>query len=88
MLECGIGGKLDATNIVDNPVCSAITTIGLDHMDVIGSTLDHIADEKSGVIKAGIPCVLGPTCKDKQPIIDRARLFGSELINIPEQETY
>ena len=65
VFECGIGGKLDATNIIDKPVCSAITTIGLDHMDVIGSTEDEIAAEKSGVIKTGIPCVVGPSCSNK-----------------------
>lgn len=61
VLECGIGGRLDATNIIESPVCSVITTIGLDHMDVIGNTLEEIAWEKAGVIKREIPCVLGPT---------------------------
>ena len=51
MIECGIGGRLDATNIIDDPICSVITSIGLDHMDLIGNTLDEIAHEKSGIIK-------------------------------------
>ena len=51
ILEAGIGGRLDATNIVDHPICSVITSIGLDHTDVIGNTLDEIATEKAGVIK-------------------------------------
>jgi folylpolyglutamate synthase/dihydropteroate synthase len=53
VLECGLGGKLDATNIVDYPevVCSAITSIGMDHMDVLGNSLEEIAYEKAGVIK-------------------------------------
>lgn len=67
-MECGIGGKLDATNIIDKPECSVITSIGLDHMDVIGSDEDAIASEKSGVIKAGLPCVIGPTCIERSPI--------------------
>jgi dihydrofolate synthase/folylpolyglutamate synthase len=50
-MECGIGGRKDATNIVDNVVCSTITSIGLDHMEVMGNTLDDIAYEKAGVIK-------------------------------------
>lgn len=62
VLECGIGGHLDATNIVDKPVCSIITSVGLDHSELIGETLDLIAEEKSGVIKPNVPCVLGPTC--------------------------
>ena len=64
VLECGIGGFLDATNIVDDPVCSVITTIGHDHVDVIGPTLTDIASEKSGVIKKDRPVVIGPTCLD------------------------
>ena len=73
VLECGIGGRKDATNIVERPECSAITSIGLDHIDVIGGTLNEIAFEKSRVIKSGIPCVIGPTCSDKQPILDYAK---------------
>ena len=73
MLECGIGGRKDATNIVKNPVVSTITSLGLDHCDVMGNTLDEIAYEKSGVIKKGVPCVLGPTCGERKPIIDYAK---------------
>jgi dihydrofolate synthase/folylpolyglutamate synthase len=72
VLECGIGGHLDATNIVDFPVCSAITSIGLDHIDVIGNTIEAIASEKAGVIKTYVPCVIGPTCLNLKPIEERA----------------
>jgi dihydrofolate synthase/folylpolyglutamate synthase len=68
VLECGIGGHLDATNIVDRPVCSVITSIGLDHIDVIGDSIEAIASEKAGVIKANIPCIIGPTCLNIAPI--------------------
>ena len=68
VLECGIGGSKDATNIVDEPECSVITSIGHDHMDVIGNTLEEIAAEKAGVIKRDIPCIIGPTCANKQSI--------------------
>ena len=68
VLECGIGGHLDATNIIDRPICSTITSVGLDHIDVIGDHIDEIAFEKSGVIKQNIPCVLGPTCYGMKPI--------------------
>ena len=63
VLECGIGGFLDATNIVtaEELICSTIVSIGYDHMDVLGDTLEEIASEKSGVIKQGAPCVVGPT---------------------------
>ena len=72
MIECGIGGKLDATNIIDDPICSIITSIGLDHMELIGDTLDLIAKEKSGIIKKSVPCIIGPTCLERKPISERA----------------
>ena len=83
VLECGIGGRLDATNIVESPVCSVITTIGLDHMDVIGDTLEEIAWEKAGVIKSNIPCVIGPTAAQMQAIDKKAKDTNSELIKVP-----
>jgi len=64
VLECGIGARIDATNVVEYPdvVCSTITSIGMDHMDVLGDTLEDIAREKSAIIKSNVPCVLGPSC--------------------------
>ena len=64
VIECGLGGRLDSTNILsgDKVVCTAITSIGKDHEEILGNTLEAIADEKSGIIKPGIRgCVLGPT---------------------------
>ena len=58
ILEVGLGGRLDATNIVQ-PCMTAITSISLDHMDVLGSDLSSIATEKAGIIKSGVPVVLG-----------------------------
>lgn len=57
-------------------------------MDVMGDSLDEIAYEKAGVIKSGIPCVIGPTCADKQPIIEYAKSQGSEIIMVPEKITH
>lgn len=59
VLETGLGGRLDATNIVQ-PVVSAITSIGLDHMRILGSTIEQIAHEKAGIIKCHVPVVMGP----------------------------
>lgn len=56
-----MGGRLDATNIIERPEVCAITSIGFDHMEVLGSTLEAIAGEKAGIIKEGVPCVVGPT---------------------------
>lgn len=57
-LEVGLGGRLDATNIV-TPQCSVIVSIGLDHQNILGSTIEEIAAEKAGIIKHGVPLVLG-----------------------------
>ena len=75
VLECGIGGFLDATNIVTAAelVCSTIVSIGYDHMDVLGDTLEDIATEKSGVIKMGAPCVVGPSAFETEAIRTRAK---------------
>lgn len=56
----------------------------MDHMDVMGGTLDLIAYEKAGVIKRNLPCVIGPTCSDKQPILDYAKTQNAELIKISQ----
>eukprot|EP01022_Parablepharisma_sp_SALTPOND_P014819 TRINITY_DN205_c0_g3_i1.p2 TRINITY_DN205_c0_g3~~TRINITY_DN205_c0_g3_i1.p2 ORF type:complete len:373 (-),score=29.04 TRINITY_DN205_c0_g3_i1:273-1391(-) len=58
VIETGIGGRLDATNII-NPLVSVITSIGLDHCEILGDTVEKIAFEKSGIIKPGKPVVLG-----------------------------
>ncbi|WRS27657.1 folylpolyglutamate synthase/dihydrofolate synthase family protein [Oscillospiraceae bacterium MB08-C2-2] len=60
VLEVGMGGRLDATNVIDRPEAAVITTIGLDHTTELGDTLEKIAGEKAGIIKAGCPVVLYP----------------------------
>jgi dihydrofolate synthase / folylpolyglutamate synthase len=59
VLEVGLGGRFDATNVVDQPLACAITTIGLDHQEYLGRTEEAIAFEKGGIIKSGVPLVLG-----------------------------
>lgn len=58
VIECGLGGRLDSTNVVTPEVC-VITNIGWDHADLLGDTLEKIAGEKAGIIKPGIPVVIG-----------------------------
>lgn len=58
ILETGIGGRLDATNVIEKPLVSVITHIGFDHMEILGDTLDKIAFEKGGIIKIDCPTVL------------------------------
>lgn len=57
ILETGLGGRLDATNIIKNPLCSVITHIALDHMQVLGNTIEEITGEKCGIIKGSAPVV-------------------------------
>ncbi|MBV9850892.1 MAG: bifunctional folylpolyglutamate synthase/dihydrofolate synthase [Armatimonadetes bacterium] len=59
VLEVGLGGRLDATNVVARPLVTAITNIGLDHTELLGDTLGKIAREKAGIVKRGVPCVTG-----------------------------
>ena len=57
ILEVGLGGRFDATNIIEHPECSVITSISFDHVGVLGDTLEKIAGEKAGIIKNGVPVV-------------------------------
>lgn len=81
VLECGMGGRLDATNIIDRPEVCAISSIGFDHMEVLGSTLEQIAFEKAGIIKQGVPCVIGPTVVQDSVYV-RAKEMESKLIQV------
>jgi len=63
ILEVGLGGRLDATNIVDRPAAVGITPVSLDHQQFLGETLPEIAGEKAGIIKPGVPLVVGPQKK-------------------------
>jgi dihydrofolate synthase/folylpolyglutamate synthase len=60
ILEVGLGGRLDATNVVDKPLISIITPIALDHVSILGDTLEKVAYEKGGIIKNGVPVVIHP----------------------------
>lgn len=59
VLECGLGGRLDATNLIDSPLCSLITGISLDHTRILGDTIEKISMEKAGIIKSGHPAIFG-----------------------------
>jgi dihydrofolate synthase/folylpolyglutamate synthase len=61
VLEVGLGGRLDATNII-NPELCIITSIDYDHMKILGNTLEEIALEKAGIMKPGVKVLVGPGC--------------------------
>ncbi|HEM5037699.1 TPA: bifunctional folylpolyglutamate synthase/dihydrofolate synthase [Streptococcus suis] len=67
LVEVGIGGLLDTTNVVA-PALSVITSIGMDHQNLLGSTLREIAEQKAGIIKENVPVVLGPLCPETTTI--------------------
>ncbi|MDF1548256.1 MAG: bifunctional folylpolyglutamate synthase/dihydrofolate synthase [Bacteroidales bacterium] len=79
VIETGLGGKLDSTNIIQ-PEISVITNISMDHMQFLGDTLDKIATEKAGIIKAGVPVVIGEYQQDIAIVFERkAKEIGADL---------
>ena len=93
VMEVGLGGRLDATNVVPQPEICLITSISYDHTDVLGKTLDKIAGEKAGIIKQGVTVVSAPQFPEALGVIERvcaeknARLVlvGADLTWQPEQ---
>lgn len=79
VLETGLGGRLDSTNIVE-PVLSIITNIGLDHCDMLGETLSEIAFEKAGIIKPRVPALVGESHPETDHVFERKVLYT----NLPE----
>ncbi|MEN8116167.1 MAG: folylpolyglutamate synthase/dihydrofolate synthase family protein [Bacteroidota bacterium] len=79
VVEVGLGGRLDSTNIV-TPEISVITNIGLDHTNLLGDTMEKIAAEKAGIIKKGVPVVIGATQKEtKEVFIETARNKNADI---------
>ena len=60
LLEVGLGGRVDATNVIDTPALTIITPVSIDHQQFLGDSLPEIAGEKAGIIKRGVPCIVGP----------------------------
>jgi len=71
LLEVGLGGRLDATNVVERPAATVITPISVDHVDFLGSSLDGIAREKAGIFKRGAPAVLAAQPRDALRVVER-----------------
>ncbi len=82
VLEVGLGGRLDATNIIESPLCSVIMRIDLDHTSVLGDTVSQIAAEKAGIIKPGCPVVMFPDQPEDAAGVIRAKAeeLGCQLI--------
>jgi len=85
VLEVGLGGRMDATNIIKQPESAVITRIGLDHTEVLGGTIAQIAAEKAGIIKAGSPAVSAAQDEAALGVIkERCEMLGSELTAVRE----
>lgn len=81
LLEVGLGGRLDATNVIDEPALTIITPVSIDHQQYLGETLAEIAGEKAGIIKRGAPCIVGPQADEGLEVIeDRAARVAAPLI--------
>lgn len=80
VIETGLGGRLDATNII-KPILSVVTNIGLDHTDLLGSTLAQVAREKAGIIKPGVPIILGEASEEYNEVFEqRAGELSAPLV--------
>ena len=89
VMEVGLGGRLDATNIL-TPEVSVITSISLDHVATLGDTIAKIAREKAGIIKQGVPCVIAPQAEpDAMAVFQEvARERDSEILSVEEQYSW
>ena len=84
VIETGIGGRLDATNVI-TPVASVLTHIEMEHTDILGDTIEKIASEKAGIIKQGVPVFTGKQLQESSEIIaDKARSMNSSLIYLKD----
>lgn len=86
VLETGLGGTLDATNVISSPIVSVITSIDFDHTERLGNTTDEIALQKAGIIKKSCPVVISPQNKGYNVILSKAKENNSKLIQIPKIE--
>lgn len=87
ILETGLGGRLDTTNIVRKPLACIITSISLDHTEYLGDTVELIAGEKAGIIKPGVPVIFDDSVKEASRVIsNRAKELGSDCYPVRAEE--
>ena len=87
-LETGVGGLLDSTNIIDNPLVSVITSVALDHTAILGETVEEIAKHKAGIIKPGVPVVASISCpKSAQTVIIQTAARNDSEFIVPDINT-
>ncbi|XP_044174437.1 folylpolyglutamate synthase, mitochondrial-like isoform X1 [Acropora millepora] len=89
IVEVGIGGAYDSTNIIRKPVCCGVTSLGMDHVMTLGGTLENIAWQKAGIFKPGVPAFTVPQPENALAVVaDRAREIKAPLQIVPSLESY
>jgi dihydrofolate synthase/folylpolyglutamate synthase len=88
LLEVGLGGRFDATNVIDQPAAAVVTSIGYDHAEYLGTTLAQIAGEKAGIFKRGVPAVIAPQDYEEADRVlrERAERTGATPILVGAQD--
>jgi len=80
LMETGMGGRLDATNVIEKPLLTAITPISFDHMEYLGNSISAIAAEKAGILRGGIYCIVGKQPDEAEKVIEeKATALGTPL---------
>ncbi len=85
IIEVGLGGRLDSTNII-TPELSIITNIGWDHMNLLGDSLEKIAFEKAGIIKPGVPVIVGEVINETAPVFEKTATEKNAFLSIASQK--
>ncbi|KMO36860.1 folylpolyglutamate synthase [Methylobacterium tarhaniae] len=88
LLEVGLGGRVDATNVIDKPACAVVTPIGRDHAEYLGDTVEAVAGEKAGIFKRGCPAVIAPQdyAQADAVLCARAEAVGAGPILVGNQD--
>jgi dihydrofolate synthase/folylpolyglutamate synthase len=85
LLEVGLGGRLDATNVIEQPLACAITPVSMDHLEFLGDTLEKIAAEKAAILKRGVPGVIAPQTDAALAVIERQAQRVHALLHVASQ---
>jgi dihydrofolate synthase/folylpolyglutamate synthase len=82
LLEVGLGGRFDSTNVIDHPAATVITPVSMDHCEFLGDTVEKIAGEKAGILKRGAPAIIGEQCPAALRVIERAAMKAGAPMTI------
>ncbi|XP_022322466.2 folylpolyglutamate synthase, mitochondrial-like isoform X1 [Crassostrea virginica] len=89
IMEVGIGGQFDSTNLIRRPVVCGVSSLGLDHTSILGETIDKIAWHKAGIFKPGVPAFTSSQCREALDVIEnRAKEIGCPITTVPPLSIY